>query len=104
MQVTAAVVTGRLVGKPALLKSICDTVTAGADGKLGTNEKLPIFNRAATHSYLTASSYPRGRFACLCSHRQRLRRKQVVFGSLVFSHETVTEEHLPGCPATEMST
>lgn len=92
---------GRLVEKPALLRDICDTVTVGAEGKPGTNEMLPTFNRAV-QSCLTASTYPRGRFACLCSHRQRLRRKQVVFGSLVFSHETVTEEHLPQCPANQI--
>ena len=96
IQVTTAVATGRLVGKPAVLRDICDAVGAEANGK------LPTMNHSTAQHAPTLSTYRRGRFACLCSHRQRLQRNNVIFGSLVISHERVTEEHLPGCPASQI--
>ena len=98
IQVTTAVATGRLVGKPAVLRDICDAVEAES------NRKLPTMIQSATQHAPILSTYRRGRFACLCSHRQRLQCNNVIFGSLVISHERVTEEHLPGCPATQILT
>lgn len=48
-------------------------------------------------------TYAAGRFSCLCSHRQRLHRNNTMWGSLTFSFETATEQHLPGCPAGQLA-
>ena len=45
-----------------------------------------------------------GSFSCMCRRLRRFQRKTIVRGSLALSSETVTERHLPGCPAKQKIT
>ena len=59
-------------------------------------------NRDATNFGNTVSTYIERRSLCLCRPRQRLQRKNLVWGSLAISLETAVEQHLPGCPASQI--
>lgn len=90
--------TGRLLAKPGVLKDICD-----ATGTLTSPRGFgPSINHHATRFSDAVSIYTGGSFSCLCRHRRRLRTKNVVWGSFVLSSEVTTEQHLPGCPATQV--
>ncbi|RYP45967.1 hypothetical protein DL768_007749 [Monosporascus sp. mg162] len=99
--ITPAVVTGRLLGKPGLLRDICDAT--GARARPRSSGTRPAMNHGATQIGNAVSTYTGGSFSCLCRHRRRLQRKNVVWGSLTLSLETATEQHLPECPATQIA-
>lgn len=49
----------------------------------------------------TISKNTNGGFSCMCHSLRRLQRKIIARGWLAISFETVTERHLPGCPANQ---
>lgn len=59
-------------------------------------------NRDATNFGNTVSTYVERRSLCLCRPRRRLQRKNLVWSSLALSLETAAEQHLPGCPASQI--
>ncbi|KAI3574497.1 hypothetical protein IWW34DRAFT_705998 [Fusarium oxysporum f. sp. albedinis] len=98
-EITPLMVTGRLLGKPAVLQEMCDAVKTPA--RHMSKGKISVPHESAAKVRTALSGYSGGRFACLCRHRQHLQRKNASWGSLSFSHETTTEQHAPGCPATQ---
>jgi hypothetical protein len=92
-------VTGRLVWKPAILQETCNAVETQARHRSNGTQVVP--SKSTTQVRRDVSTYTGGRFSCLCRHRRRLQRKKAAWGSLIFSHETTTEQHAPGCPATQ---
>lgn len=59
---------------------------------------IPAMNQ---HFNNTLSRNVDGSFSCMCRRIRRFQRKTIVRGSLALSSETVTERHLPGCPAKQ---
>ncbi|RYP92826.1 hypothetical protein DL770_000997 [Monosporascus sp. CRB-9-2] len=100
--IAPAVATSRLLGKPGVLRDICDA--AGALAKPRSSETLLAMNHGATQFGINVSTYTGGSFSCLCRHRRPLQRKNVVWGTLTLSFEAATEQHLSGCPATQVMT
>ncbi|KAH7493325.1 hypothetical protein FOMA001_g2045 [Fusarium oxysporum f. sp. matthiolae] len=98
-EITPLMVTGRLLRKPAVLQEMCDAVKSPA--RHMSKGKISVPHESAAKVRTALSGYSGGRFACLCRHRQHLQRKNASWGSLSFSHETTTEQHAPGCPATQ---
>ncbi|CZR32043.1 uncharacterized protein FPRO_02076 [Fusarium proliferatum ET1] len=96
--ITPALVTGRLLGKPAVLREMCDAVVTQERHK--PKRKPPVPHETAARVSTGMSSYSGGRFSCLCRHRRHVQRWNAALGSFVLSHETTTERHLPGCPVT----
>lgn len=91
--------TGRLLAKPGVLKDICD-----ATGTLTSPHRVrPSINHHATRFSDAVSTYTGGSLSCLCRYRRRVRTKNVVWGSLVLSSEAATEQHLPKCPAAQVT-
>lgn len=82
------------------MRDVCDA--AEAQGRPRSSDTLPATRRGAAQSSNDVSTYTGGRFSCLCRHRRRFRRRIVVRGSLTLSFETTNEQHLPGCPATQV--
>lgn len=93
-------VTGRLLSKPGLLQETCDA--AGAQAWCRSNGTPPVMRRRTSHFSKTVSMYTGGRFSCLCRRSQPLQRRNAVWGSFSFSLDTTIEQHLPGCPATQV--
>ncbi|KAG4264788.1 hypothetical protein FPRO03_00072 [Fusarium proliferatum] len=96
--ITPALVTGRLLGKPAVLREMCDAVVAQEQHKPERNPPVPHEREAKVRT--DVSNYTGGRFSCLCRHRRHVHHWNAALGSFVLSHETTTERHLPGCPVT----
>ncbi|OIW33499.1 hypothetical protein CONLIGDRAFT_180622 [Coniochaeta ligniaria NRRL 30616] len=88
--VPPAVATGRILGKPAVLRDICDA--AGASD----------VSRGAAEIGSAISTYTKGKFPCSCRHRRQFKRRRVFWGPLSLSHEMATEQHLAGCPAAQV--
>ncbi|KAK3297421.1 uncharacterized protein B0H64DRAFT_392114 [Chaetomium fimeti] len=100
-EITPKVATGRLLAKPRVLKDICDA--AGAQTSPTSGGMVQAIDHRATHSGDAISTYyTGGSLSCLCRHRRRVRTQNVVLGSLMFSSEAATEQHLPGCPAARV--
>lgn len=66
------------------------------------NGKPPVMRHGTSHFNKTVSIYPEGRFPCVCRCSQPLRRTNSVCGSFSLSVDTTIEQHLPGCPATQV--
>ncbi|KAK2684067.1 hypothetical protein RAB80_002013 [Fusarium oxysporum f. sp. vasinfectum] len=98
-EITPALVTGRLLRRPAVLQEMCDAVVTQERHR--SKGKLSVPHERAAKVRTALSSYAGGRFTCLCHHRQHRQRKNASWGSLSLSHETITEQHAPGCPATQ---
>ncbi|EXK81754.1 hypothetical protein FOQG_13826 [Fusarium oxysporum f. sp. raphani 54005] len=98
-EITPALVTGRLLRRPAVLQEMCDAVVTQERHR--SKGKLSLPDESAAKVRTTLSSYAGGRFTCLCRHRRHRQRKNASWGSLSLSHETITEQHAPGCPATQ---
>jgi hypothetical protein len=49
------------------------------------------------------STYRGDRLLCICRSRRRLQRKNLNWGSFIFSLESAMEQHLPGCPLIQAS-
>ncbi|TVY69840.1 hypothetical protein Focb16_v001981 [Fusarium oxysporum f. sp. cubense] len=98
-EITPLMVTGRLLGKPAVLQEMCDAVKTPA--RHMSKGKISVPHESAAKVRTALSRYSGGRFACLCRHRRHRQRKNASWGSLSLSHETTTEQHAPGCPATQ---
>ncbi|CVK85069.1 uncharacterized protein FMAN_01987 [Fusarium mangiferae] len=96
--ITPALVTGRLLGKPAVLREMCDAVVTQEQHR--PKRKPPVPHETAARVSTGMSSYSGGRFSCLCRHRRHVKRWNAALGSFALSHETTTELHLPGCPVT----
>ncbi|KAH7144678.1 hypothetical protein DER46DRAFT_630165 [Fusarium sp. MPI-SDFR-AT-0072] len=101
-EITPAMVTGRLLGKPAVLQEMCDAVGTRAQHKSKRN--IPATPDNAAQIRRTVTRCTGGRFSCLCHHRRYLQHKKAAWGPLRFSHETTIKQHAPGCPATEAIT
>lgn len=99
-EATPSMVTGRLLSKPGLLQEMCDA--AGAQAWHRSNETRRVMHHGTSQLNRTVSMYTGGRFSCLCRRNQQLQRKNAVWGSFSLSLETTIEQHLPGCPATQM--
>ncbi|KLP00030.1 uncharacterized protein FFMR_02101 [Fusarium fujikuroi] len=97
--ITPALVTGRLLGKPAVLREMCDAVVTHEQHRPKRKPSVP--HETAARVSTGMSSYSGGRFSCLCRHRRQFQRWNAALGSFVLSHEITTERHLPGCPATQ---
>ncbi|KAH7219660.1 hypothetical protein DER44DRAFT_761358 [Fusarium oxysporum] len=98
-EITPALVTGRLLRRPAVLQEMCDAVVTQERHR--SKGKLSVPHERAAKFRTAFSSYAGGRFTCLCRHRRHRQRKNASWGSLSLSHETTTEQHAPGCPATQ---
>ncbi|EXA31907.1 hypothetical protein FOVG_16787 [Fusarium oxysporum f. sp. pisi HDV247] len=98
-EITPALVTGRLLRRPAVLQEMCDAVVTQERHR--TKGKLSVPHESAAKVRTALSSYAGGSFTCLCRHRRHRQRKNASWGSLSLSHETITEQHAPGCPATQ---
>ncbi|RBA12698.1 hypothetical protein FPRO05_04148 [Fusarium proliferatum] len=96
--ITPALVTGRLLGKPAVLREMCDAVVTQEQHRPKRKPSVP--HETAARVSTGMSRYSGGRFSCLCRHRRHVQRWNAALGSFVLSHETTTERHLPGCPVT----
>ncbi|RKL36650.1 hypothetical protein BFJ72_g8199 [Fusarium proliferatum] len=96
--ITTALVTGRLLGKPAVLQEMCDAVATQEQRR--PKRKPPVPHETAARVSIGMSRYSGGRFSCLCRQRRHFQRWNAALGSFVLSHETTTERHLPGCPVT----
>ncbi|KAF5254430.1 hypothetical protein FANTH_688 [Fusarium anthophilum] len=101
-EITPAMLTGRLLGKPAVLQEMCDAVGTGARNK--PNRNLSATPENTTEIRRAVTRYSGGRFSCICHRRRHFQRKNAAWGPLRFSHETKIERHTPGCPATEAIT
>ncbi|VUC33350.1 unnamed protein product [Clonostachys rosea] len=99
-ETTSNMITNRLLSKPGVLRDMCDASLPRGPHK--SNQALPGMNNGTAHTGSRVSTYPGGRFSCLCRNKQRLQRKNTVWGSVNISVETTSEEHLPGCPATQI--
>ncbi|KAH6641013.1 hypothetical protein F5144DRAFT_562295 [Chaetomium tenue] len=98
-EITPEMATGRLLAKPGVLKDISDAAaTLMKPSGIGTT----MNHHHATRFSNAVSTYTGGSLSCLCRHRRRVRTKTAVWGSLVLSSEAATEQHLPGCPATQV--
>jgi hypothetical protein len=93
-------ITTQLISKPAVLRDICDA--SGARDFYSPNQTPSTMNPGPTQTSSMLSRYPGGRFSCLCRHLQHLERKNSVWGTINVSVETITEKHLPGCPAAHI--
>lgn len=91
-----AVITSRLLGKPAVLKDICDAIKVRQ--RPATNGTTPAINQYLGNKL---SGNISGRFSCMCRSLRRFQRKTIVRGSLAMSSEMTTEWHLPDCPAKQ---
>ncbi|KAF4946472.1 hypothetical protein FGADI_11110 [Fusarium gaditjirri] len=98
-EITPALVTGRLLRRPAVLQEMCDAVETRP--RHSRNRNRSVSDELAKQTKTAATTYNGSRFMCLCRHRRHLQYKSTGWGSLSFSHETITEQHLPGCPATK---
>ncbi|KAF5616056.1 ankyrin repeat-containing protein [Fusarium sp. NRRL 25303] len=96
--ITPALVTGRLLGKPAVLREMCDAVVT--QEKRRPKRKPSVPHETAARVSTGVSRYTGGRYSCLCRHRRHVKRWNAALGSFALSHETTTERHLPGCPVT----
>ncbi|VTT72410.1 unnamed protein product [Fusarium fujikuroi] len=96
--ITPALVTGRLLGKPAVLREMCDAVVTQEQRRPKRKPPVPLETAARVSTGM--SSYSGGRFSCLCRHRRHVQRWNAALGFFALSHETTTERHLPGCPVT----
>ncbi|CVK84520.1 uncharacterized protein FPRN_01987 [Fusarium proliferatum] len=96
--ITPALVTGRLLRKPAVLREMCDAVVT--QEKRRPKRKPSVPHETVARVSTGVSRYTGGRFSCLCRHRRHVQRWNGALGSFVLSHETTTERHLPGCPVT----
>ncbi|CAH0017327.1 unnamed protein product [Clonostachys rhizophaga] len=92
-------ITSRLLSKPAVLRDMCDA--SGAREFYKSNQSPSIMNHGSAQTSMV-SRYPGGRFSCVCHHLQHLQRNDSVWGAINVSIETITEKHLPGCPAGRM--
>ncbi|KAF4449366.1 Ankyrin repeat-containing domain protein [Fusarium austroafricanum] len=102
LRTTPSLIGNRLLRKPALLQEMCD---AAEDRPWPSSIVTgPMSHYDATKVTRAVYKHAGGRFACLCRHRRQLQRKSAVWGSLSFSLETTTEQHLPGCPAAQVVT
>ncbi|SPJ91981.1 uncharacterized protein FTOL_13635 [Fusarium torulosum] len=99
-ETTSSMVTRRLLSKPGFLQEMCDA--AGAQAGHRPNGTPPVMHHGTSQLSRTVSMYTGGRFSCLCRRSQQLQRKNAVWGSFSLSRETTTEQHLPGCPATQI--
>ncbi|KAF5713071.1 ankyrin repeat-containing protein [Fusarium mundagurra] len=97
--ITPALVTGRLLRKPGVLREICDAVVTPKPHR--SKERLSVPHENVVMAKAAVSSYTGGRFACLCRHRRHVQRWNAALGSLALSHETTAERHLPACPAAQ---
>jgi hypothetical protein len=97
-QVTGEIAVHRLLGKPAILREICD-VAGNRTRPLPTSAGVPSTSRDATQISETISAYLEANTTCVCRMRQPSWRKNVVWGSLALFSETTSEQHEPGCPA-----
>ncbi|KAH7141998.1 hypothetical protein EDB81DRAFT_899466 [Dactylonectria macrodidyma] len=98
--ITPAVAAGRLLGKPGVLRDICDAAEAQARPR--SNEKFLTIDHGTTQFGNNVWTYTGGSFSCICHHRRRVQRKNVVWGSLALSFNAATEQHLPECPANQV--
>ncbi|KAF5639666.1 ankyrin repeat-containing protein [Fusarium sp. NRRL 52700] len=96
--ITPELFAGRLVSKPAVLQEMCDAVVTQERHRPKGKSLVP--HQRAAKVRTEVSSYTGGRFSCLCRRRRHVQRWNAL-GSLVLSHETITERHLPGCPAAQ---
>ncbi|CAG9956320.1 unnamed protein product [Clonostachys rosea f. rosea IK726] len=99
-EATSNMITTQLISKPAVLRDICDA--SGARDFYSPNQTPSTMNPGPTQTSSMLSRYPGGRFSCLCRHLQHLERKNSVWGTINVSVETITEKHLPGCPAAHI--
>ncbi|KUL82839.1 hypothetical protein ZTR_09219 [Talaromyces verruculosus] len=95
-EIDAAVITGRLLGKPGTLKDVCDAMKVRQ--RPASSGTTPAMNQ---HFDNTLSRNVDRSFSCMCRRLRRFQRKTIVRGSLALSSETVTDWHLPGCPAKQ---
>jgi hypothetical protein len=97
-QVTGEVAVRRLLGKPAMLREVCD-VAGNRTRSLPTSAGVPSTSRNATQTSKTRLAYLEANTACICRTRQPSWRKNLVWGSLALLAETTTEQHEAACPA-----
>ncbi|KAI0436950.1 hypothetical protein F4803DRAFT_197268 [Xylaria telfairii] len=90
--------TSQLRAKRRMLRNTRDSARDRA--KPTSSEMVLAANHHATH-FNDADLIYVERTSCLCRHRRRLQRKYFIWGPLQLSFETITEEHLPGCPASQ---
>ncbi|KAK7227351.1 hypothetical protein V2G26_015354 [Clonostachys chloroleuca] len=99
-EATPNMITSRLLSKPAVLRDMCDA--SGARNFYKPNQTPSTMNQGPAQTSSMVPRYPGGRFSCLCRHLQHLERKNSVWGTINVSVETITENHLPGCPAAQI--
>jgi hypothetical protein len=97
-QVTGEIAVRRLLGKPAMLREICD-VSGNRARPLPASAGVPSTSRDAAQISKTISAYLEANTTCVCRARQPSWRKNVVWGSVALFSETTSEQHKPGCPA-----
>ncbi|KAH6894747.1 hypothetical protein B0T10DRAFT_536780 [Thelonectria olida] len=68
-----------------------------------SNETLLAIDHGTEKFDDNVSTYIGRSSSCCCRYPRGLQRKNVIWGSLPFSFDTATEQHLPGCPAAELS-
>ncbi|CAG9980464.1 unnamed protein product [Clonostachys byssicola] len=98
-EATSNMITTQLISKPAVLRDMCDA--SGAREFYKSNQFPSIMNHGSAQTGMV-SRYPGGRFSCVCRHLQHLQRNSSSWGAINVSFETITEKHLPGCPAGRM--
>jgi hypothetical protein len=86
-------VLGRLLGKPAALREICDA--ASSQSTLTYRHEPGRYMTPSERSVLES-------LACTCRSRRSLQRRSLAWASLILSHETAFVQHLPGCPAAQL--
>ncbi|KAL2016475.1 hypothetical protein VTK56DRAFT_3471 [Thermocarpiscus australiensis] len=103
MLVTPGVAAGRPIRTPEALRDMCDVVgpqtrpRSSMVATPGRRDPAEFFNYRAS----SPSSFGGSIFACTCRPRQLVRRRNLLRGSLAVVDTTV-QEHLPGCPVSEL--